>query len=57
MTDLITLDERNFDFSEVVDMTELFHERSSLESVNLDNIDTSKVKYMKEMFSECTALQ
>ena len=57
MTDLITLDERNFDFSEVVDMTEIFYECSSLESVNLDNIDTSKVKYMKEMFSECTALQ
>ena len=57
MTDLITLDARYFNFSEVVDMTEMFYECSSLESVNLDNIDTSKVKYMKEMFSECTALQ
>ena len=31
MTDLITLDASNFDFSEVEDMTEMFYKCSSLE--------------------------
>jgi surface protein len=52
---LVSLDISNFVTSNVDDMSNLFKNCSSLESLKI-NFDTKKVKTMHNMFSTCTKL-
>ncbi len=45
-----------FDTSEVANMSYMFFNCSSLESLDLSNFDTSQVKYMDYMFAACSRL-
>ena len=51
------LDLTMLDVSLVEDMSELFHDYSSLESIDVSNWDVSNVKYMKHMFYRCNSLK
>ena len=56
LQNLIEVDLSKFDASEVEDMTYMFQDSSSLESINFGNFNTSKVKSMSCMFYGCSSL-
>ena len=54
---LISADFSHFDTSSVTDMSYMFYECSSLQTLNLSNFDTSSVTNMDSMFYECISLK
>ena len=55
--DLINLDLRGFDTSNVTDMTRLFGACYSLEKLDVSGFNTAKVQQMDQMFEECHSLK
>ncbi|MDO4912843.1 MAG: BspA family leucine-rich repeat surface protein [Lactobacillus sp.] len=55
-TTLTSVDLRNFDTSNITDMTNLFSMSRNLKSVNMSGLDTKSVKSMKKLFFYCTSL-
>ena len=54
---MISTDFSHFDTSSVTDMSYMFYECSSLQTLNLSNFDTSSVTNMDSMFYECISLK
>ena len=54
---LTKLDVRNFDTSNVTDMSYMFDDCISLTELDVSNFDTSKVTDMQSMFSYCENLK
>ncbi len=47
----------NFVTSNVINITSMFHECSSLETIDLSHFDTKNVKYMAALFRGCSSLK
>ena len=53
---IVSIKFNNFDTSNVIDMSSMFHSCTSLTSLNLNNFNTSNVTTMNSMFHSCTSL-
>ena len=53
---IVSIKFNNFDTSNVIDMSSMFHSCTSLTSLNLSNFNTSNVTTMNNMFESCTNL-
>ena len=56
LSNIISIDMSNFDFTYVYDMSYMFNGCSSLKYLNLNNIDTSGVTKMTNLFTDCSSL-
>ena len=56
LNNIIAIDFSDFNTAEIIDMSYLFFNCTSLEYLYLNNIDTSKVKNMQYMFYNCKSL-
>ena len=54
---IVSIKFNNFDTSNVIDMSSMFHSCTSLTSLNLSNFNTSNVTTMNSMFYNCSKLQ
>ena len=57
LTNLTSVDLKDFDTSNVTDMSYMFYDCGSLTSLDLSSFDTSKVTSMNAMFSSCYELK
>ena len=56
LSNIISIDMSNFDFTNVYDMSYMFNGCSSLKYLNLNNIKTSQVTGMANLFTDCSSL-